>query len=97
MIAPVLFLHLQAKHNLRVSVTLRQYLIVIIFCHMWQLMEIFVRTTVANRLVPWLYVARALSLPMKATLSALVFESRGRFMSKYRNRLMVRDSGLSCR
>eukprot|EP01050_Picozoa_sp_SAG11_P004482 SAG11_NODE_288_length_11198_cov_29.339130_7_plen_336_part_00 len=76
-----------AKYNLRVSVTLRQYLIVIMFSHMWHLADIFVRTTVENRLIYWLYFLRTISVPMKAILSAAVFESRGRFLTKYRNKL----------
>eukprot|EP01052_Picozoa_sp_SAG31_P005134 SAG31_NODE_221_length_19918_cov_8.483829_13_plen_182_part_00 len=72
---------------MRVAVTLRQYLLVLAFCHGWQLTEIFLRTTVQNRLVEWLYFARVISLPLKATLSAVVFESRGKFMSKYCNRM----------
>ena len=77
----------RVRFEMRVAVTLRQFLLVEVAGRAALLGEIFYRTTVANELLPLVYACRALSEPLETIAFVAVFEFRGKFFEKYVRRL----------
>jgi hypothetical protein len=77
----------RVRFELRVAVTLRQFLLVMVTGRAALLAEIFYRTTVQNELLPSVYACRALSGPLETLAFVAVFEFRGKFFEKYMRRL----------
>lgn len=73
----------RVRFEMRVAVTLRQFLLVLVIGRAPILAEIFYRTTVQNEVLPFIYACRALSGPLETIAFVAVFELRGKFFEKY--------------
>ena len=77
----------RVRFEMRVAVTLRQFLLVMVTGRAALLAETFYRTTVQNELLPSVYTCRALSGPLETLAFVAVFEFRGKFFEKYMRRV----------